>query len=65
MASITVKMKNGTVREFPHSGRAGGSYTKSLKFEGVFAVITDEWGERVAIPAADITEIVETPIGGY
>ena len=61
MSNITVKMKNGTVREFKQQHRAGGSYTKTLTFEGVFAVITDEWYNRTAIPAADIEEIEERP----
>lgn len=55
--NIIVKMKDGTVKEFPHLGRAGGSYTKTLSFEGVFAVITDEWYHKTCIPAADIEEI--------
>lgn len=33
MASFTITMKDGTVREFPHQGRAGGSYTKSIRYE--------------------------------
>lgn len=60
MASITIKMKDGSIREFKHRGRPGGSYTKHIKFDGAFAVIEDEWGERTAIPAADIAEVVET-----
>jgi hypothetical protein len=58
MTSITVKMKDGTKREFPHKGRAGGSYTKSIEYEGAFAVISDEWGRQTAIPAGDIAEVV-------
>jgi hypothetical protein len=61
MANITVKMKDGTVREFPHVGRAGGSYTKRLTAEGAFAVITDEYYQRTFIPAVDIVEITECP----
>lgn len=61
MANITVKMKDGTVREFMHEGRAGGSYTKRLSYEGAFAIITDEWHTKTAIPAADIAEITERP----
>lgn len=57
MASIYVKMKDGTTREFEHEGRSGGSYTKSVRYEGVFAIIKDEWGSETAIPAADISEI--------
>lgn len=61
MASIMVKFKDGTTREFPHRGRAGGSYTKSVKYEGAFVVITDEWYNRTAFPAEDVREIVEVP----
>lgn len=57
MASIYVKMKDGTKREFKHEGRAGGSYTKTISYKGVFAVIEDEWGNETAIPSTDIEEI--------
>jgi len=39
-------MTDGTVREFKHLGRPGGSYTVRLTFEGEFAIVTDEWGDR-------------------
>lgn len=62
MASIYVKMKDGTKREFKHEGRAGGSYTKTISYKGAFAVIEDEWGNETAIPSADIEEIkIERP----
>lgn len=61
MSNITVKMKDGSVKKFPHVGRAGGSYSKSVEFEGAFVVITDEWGKRIAIPANDVSEVVEEP----
>lgn len=61
MSSITVKMKDGTVREFPHQGRAGGSYTKSIRYESAFVVITDEYERTTAIPAVDIAEVTTTP----
>lgn len=61
MASITVKMKDGTVREFKHEGRPGGSYTKTVRYEGAFVVIEDEWSKRTALPAADVAEVIETP----
>lgn len=57
MASYTVIMRDGTRRDFPHSGRAGGSYTKSLRYETGFVVIVDEWGGEIAIPAEDVKEI--------
>lgn len=54
---IVVVYKDGTIREFKHEGRAGGSYTKTLKFEGSFAIIVDEWGSQTIIPADLISEI--------
>ena len=60
MASITVKMKNGITKHFPHEGRAGGSYTKSIRYEGAFAIIKDEYEGETAIPAADIEEVQVT-----
>jgi len=65
MSSILVKMKDGTERKFPHEGRAGGSYTKTLKFEGAFVIIEDEYYKRIAIPAADIAEVIENPNCGW
>lgn len=59
--SITIKKKDGTGAKFVHRGRAGGSYTIRLSFEGAFAIITDEWGKRTCYPAADIQDIVEEP----
>lgn len=59
--NITVKMKDGTVREFKHEGRAGGSYTKTLRYEGAFVVIEDEWYCTTAIPAADVAEVITEP----
>jgi len=53
-------MTDGTVREFKHLGRPGGSYTVRLTFEGEFAIVTDEWGDRTVIPAHLISEIKET-----
>lgn len=59
MADITIKFKDGTVREFKHEGRPGGSYTKRLTYEGAFAVVTNEWGTKTSFPAGDIAEITE------
>ncbi len=57
MASIYVKMKDGTTKEFLHEGRAGGSYTKSIRYDGAFAIIKDEYDCETAIPVNDISEI--------
>jgi len=50
-------MKDGKVNNFPHKGRAGGSYTKSIRYEGGFAIITDEYYNETAIPSELIEKI--------
>lgn len=66
MASIEVKMKNGTTKNFPHEGRAGGSYTKRVEYKGAFVVIRDEWDNETAIPVADVQEVkVSRERGGW
>ena len=62
MSNITIKFKDGRVRDFPHVGRAGGSWTKTVKYEGGFAIVTDEYEKQYAFPAEDIEEVVSTPI---
>lgn len=57
MASITIKMKSGKRLDFPHRGRAGGSYTKHVRYEGAFVIVTDEWGSETAIPADDVEQV--------
>lgn len=61
---ITILLKDGTKREFKHEGRSGGSYTKTLSYQGTFAVVTDEFGKTFSFPAADIAEIQTRPIYG-
>lgn len=62
MASIYIKMKDGQTKSFPHEGRAGGSYTKTIRYEGGFAIIKDEWDCETAIPANDIAEVkIDSP----
>ena len=65
MSNVIVKMKDGTVRKFPHQGRSGGSYTKTVKYDGAFVIITDEYYVSTAIPSADISEVIESPVRNY
>jgi hypothetical protein len=58
---IIVIMKDDSVRQFTHQGRAGGSYTIELKLEHGWAVVTDEWGKQTAFPAGDVKEIRTVP----
>lgn len=62
---IEFTFTDGTQKTFTHEGRAGGSYTKRLTFEGEFAVVTDEYGRRFAYPAARIKDVYEEPLRYY
>jgi len=59
--SITITMRDGTKRDFPHEGRSGGSYTKSLRYEPGFVVVEDEWGKRTAFPTELVAEVETKP----
>jgi hypothetical protein len=61
LASITIIFKDGSKREFPHKVRAGGSYTKSVKYEGSFVVVEDEWRKKTAFPMDTVKEVIEEP----
>lgn len=61
MKEIIIKMKDGTVKKFIHEGRCGGSYTKTIKYEGAFVIITDEYDRTTAFPVNDIAEITTKP----
>ena len=63
MPDIEIRFRDGSLRQFKHQGRPGGSYTKTLTFDGEFVIVTDEWGVRTVFSASDITEIVERPHG--
>lgn len=58
MADVTIKMKDGTTREFKHKGCLGGSYTVTVRYEGAFVIVTDEYYTETAIPASDVAEVV-------
>lgn len=58
MSNITIKFKDGTTREFKHEGRAGGSYTKTVIYEGGFIIIEDEWYNRTAFPSDLVAEVI-------
>jgi hypothetical protein len=59
--TITVHLKDGSVREFPHEYRAGGSYGKTIRYEGMFVIIRDEWDKETAFPASDVKEVISEP----
>ena len=61
MSNITITMRDGTVRDFPHKGRSGGSYTKSVRYEGGMVIVCDEWDHETAIPMDLVAEVVTTP----
>jgi hypothetical protein len=57
MIDVIVSMTDGTKREFRHKGRAGGSYSKRVRYEPGFVVIVDEWSNETAIPERLIQEV--------
>lgn len=61
MSHIIIKMRDGTKREFPHEGRPGGSYTKSVRYELGVVVITDEYYRETAIPLDLVSEVKLDP----
>lgn len=62
MANIKIRMKDGSIKEFREQGRSGGSYYNRIRYEGVFAIVTDEYGNETVIPANDIAEVnVDAP----
>ena len=64
MANIQIKFKNGEIKKFPHEGRPGGSFTKTIRYEGGFAIIEDEHYNTFSYPASDIEEVKTTPNWG-
>jgi hypothetical protein len=62
--NIKLTFRSGTVKEFKHEGRPGGSYSKKIRYEGSFVVITDEYDRTWAYPVTDIA-LVETKPDRY
>jgi hypothetical protein len=61
MSNITIRMRDGSTREFKHAGRPGGSYTKRLRYEPGFVVVTDEYYHETAIPTDLVDSVEESP----
>lgn len=59
MTLIKIEFKDGTVKEFKHEGRAGGSWTKTLKTEPGWVIVRGEYGETWQYPS-DTVKSVET-----
>lgn len=57
MPDYTVTMKDGTVREFKHKPRPGGSYKNSIEYKPGFVVFIDEYYNAISIPTDSISEI--------
>jgi hypothetical protein len=57
MKNIIIVMRDGSKKEHKHTGRPGGSYSKSVRYELGFVVITDEYSNETAYPNEDIAEV--------
>lgn len=58
MSDVTIKFRDGTSREFKERGRAGGSYTVKVRYEGAFVLVEDEWHEVHSFPGDVVAEVV-------
>lgn len=66
MSNITIKFRDGRPpREFKHEGRAGGSYSKTIRYENGFVIVKDEYGRETIFPSDIIDEINVTPERGW
>jgi hypothetical protein len=63
--NVTIYLRDGTKQEFQHSGRSGGSYTKSLRYEVGYVIVADEWGNEVAFPNDLVLRVETRPTRGY
>lgn len=61
MRQIDVHMRDGSVREFKHKGRPGGSYTVDVKYKDGMVVIEDEYHNTIAIPMDLVSEVKTWP----
>jgi hypothetical protein len=61
MRTVTIKFKDGTMREFIERGRPGGSWSMTVRYEGLFVIVKNEWGLENAFPASDVVEVINTP----
>ncbi len=57
MRLIRIEFRDGTIREFKHEGRAGGSWTKTIEFKDGWATVTDEYGNRFTYPESTIRSV--------
>lgn len=65
MTSVRITMKDGTINDHKHRGRAGGSYTKSVRYEGAFVVVVDEYRAETAYPASDVAKVEKYDVERY
>lgn len=62
---ILITFIDGSRQAFCHEGRAGGSYTKTLKYVDGMVVITDEWYNETAFPQATVKSVQTGENGAY
>jgi len=54
--SVTVTLKGGEKRRFDKDGFRG-DMEPSVEYEGVFAIVRDQYGAKTAFPADSVQEI--------
>ncbi len=61
MGGVKIQMRDGTELVFKHEGRAGGSYSLTVRYEPGFVVVTDEYYREKAIPTDLVASVVVEP----
>ena len=57
MPDIKVTLKSGDVFEVEDRGAPGGSWGASVRYEGVFVIVQDAYGNDTAFPAEDVERV--------
>ena len=57
MERIKITFKDGTTKEFLEKGRAGGSYTISIRYCEGFVEVMDVYRDTIAFPSESIKEV--------
>jgi hypothetical protein len=66
VARVQITLKTTVVHTFEDYGRAGGSYSNEVRYEGAFVIVRDVYGKETAFPAADVARVeVDAPPGGF
>lgn len=58
MPNVTIKMLDGTRKDFIERGRPGGSYSMRVRYEPGVVIVIDEYDKETATPLELVREVV-------